>query len=81
MVDSTIKRRFGSRARSRVWYVQFREVTVKAIVHNLERAVARSRRVIAQGFPTRPLGLVSAESDPRKTPTARGDLRARVLGL
>jgi IS5 family transposase len=41
-VNSTIKRRFGSRARSRVWYVQFREVTVKAIVHNVGRAIPRS---------------------------------------
>ena len=53
-VNSTIKRRFGSRVRSRVWYVQFREVTVKAIVHNVERAVARSYPLIAQRFSTRP---------------------------
>lgn len=41
-VNSTIKRRFGSQVRSRIWYMQFREVTVKAIVHNVERALARS---------------------------------------
>jgi len=58
-VDSTIKRRFGSRVRSRVWYVQFREVTVKAIVHNIERAVARSHRIILQRFSTRPFCLNS----------------------
>jgi len=52
-VNSTIKRRFGSRVRSRIGSVQFREVTVKAIVHDVERAspvlIASSRRGSQQG--------------------------------
>lgn len=68
-VNSTIKRRFGSQVRSRIWYVQFREVTVKAIVQNVERAVTRCYRVLLDRFSTRPDCLVSEALDGSETGT------------
>lgn len=38
-VNSSLKRSHGSAARSDDWFRQFREITIKAGVHNVERAV------------------------------------------
>ena len=37
--NSVIKRRYGDRVRSRKWHHQFREIIVKCIVYNIERAI------------------------------------------
>lgn len=41
-VNSSIKRKYGSYVRSKIWYKQFREVIVKCIVYNLDRAIQLS---------------------------------------
>ncbi|MEA1905052.1 MAG: IS5 family transposase [Candidatus Hadarchaeota archaeon] len=41
-VNSVIKRKYGSYVRSKIWYRQFREVFVKCIVYNLDRAIQLS---------------------------------------
>ena len=38
-VNSVIKRSYGSAVRARVWYRQFREITLAAAVYNVEQAV------------------------------------------
>lgn len=38
-VFSAIKRKYGDRLRSRIWYRQFRELILKMVVHNLDQLV------------------------------------------
>jgi IS5 family transposase len=38
-VNSVIKRSYGSAVRARVWYRQFREITLAAAIYNVEQAV------------------------------------------
>ena len=42
-VNAAIKQKFGAFVRSRRWWKQFRELVIKCVVHNLERALALSR--------------------------------------
>jgi transposase len=42
-VNAAIKQKFGAFVRSRHWWKQFRELVIKCVVHNLERALAISR--------------------------------------
>lgn len=39
-VNSTIKQRYGSDVTATTWYGEFREMVMKAVVHNLQRAAA-----------------------------------------
>ena len=45
-VNSVIKRKYGDSVSSRVWYRQFREIVVKYVVHNMERAIKMAIYVI-----------------------------------
>ncbi len=38
-VNSSLKRRYGSHVRSRLWWKQFREITVKCLVQNIEKTI------------------------------------------
>ncbi len=42
-VNAAIKQKFGAFVRSCVWWKQFRELVIKCVVHNVERALAISR--------------------------------------
>ncbi|SFR36671.1 IS5 family transposase [Halogeometricum limi] len=42
-VNSRLKRKYGAFVRSRRWWKQFRELVIKCVVHNVERALAISR--------------------------------------
>ena len=39
-VNSAIKRKYGDKLRSRGWRMQFKEITVKAFVYNIDRSLA-----------------------------------------
>ena len=41
-VNAAIKQKFGTFVRSRVWWKQFRELAIKCVVHNIEKALAAS---------------------------------------
>ncbi len=50
-VNAAIKQKFGAFVRSRLWWKQFRELAIKCVVHNLERALAISHEEDeCQGF-------------------------------
>lgn len=40
-VNSAIKRKYGDKLRSRGWRMQFKEITVKAFVYNIDRSLAK----------------------------------------
>jgi len=41
-VNSTLKRKYGAFVRSRQWWKQFRELVLRCLVHNIDRAPLRS---------------------------------------
>lgn len=38
-VNASIKQKFGAFVRSRRWWKQFRELVIKCVVHNIQRAL------------------------------------------